>query len=125
MGQNCGIHITYPASCLGQHLHHGIQQLQAVRSRVSRVSIGKRLSDVSQSRSTQQSVHDSMGQDIRIRVAQQTFFKGNIYPAQNELSSLCQPMHIIAMSDPHVSSSHSSSASAIAMSSGVVTFRLR
>lgn len=76
-------------------------QLQAVGPSICGVCIREVPPDVSQSCAAQYGVHHSMGQHICIRVAVQTFFKGDLHAAQDELAPLYQAVNIVSMTDPH------------------------
>ena len=60
--------------------------------------------DVAQRRGAQQSVHDGVYQDVRIRMAQKTFFIRDFHPAEDQPPPLDQFMDIVSGSYAHTKS---------------------
>ena len=84
-----------------EDLCHAAGQLQAVGTGVLRVIVWEMLADIPQRRCAQHGIHHRMGQHVCVRMAQQTFFKGDLHPAKDQLALLYQTMYIIAVSNTH------------------------
>ena len=64
--------------------------------------------DVAEPGGAQQSVCHRVQQDICVGMSEKALFPGNLHPAEDQLSSLCQSVHIITVSYPDL---HDSSVS--------------
>ena len=105
---------------LRQHLPYLLQQDKAVRAEEGIIAVGKQMPNIAQCRDTQQRIHDSMGQHIRIAVSQQASVIRDIHTADDAFPAFRQAVHIIAMSNSHLSILPFRIASPRITSSGVV-----
>ena len=82
LGDHGDIHIPDPVP----RLHHPVSYLgskaHTVRTLIGRITVRKQVPDVSKTQSTEDSVHDRMEQDIRIRMSQKTFFIFYLYTSK-------------------------------------------
>ena len=110
LGDHSRIHIFDGPAVFLQNLRDTAGKTQGIRPLVSRITIRKMKPDIPEGRCAEQSVHNGMDQDIRIGMAEQTFFKGDIHSSQNESPALHKPVYIITGTYTHDNSSRSSSA---------------
>ena len=107
----------------GRHfVRHGPQQHAAVGVLVARVAVREMLADVAERGRAEQRVADRVDQNVCIRMALEPLLVRDLHAANDELSPGDQRVHVESLSYAHLCPSIDS---AIAMSSGKVTLRLR
>ena len=80
------------------------QQRDAVRALVARVGVREVPPDVAERECAEQRIHDRVREHIRIRVAVQSELERNIHAADDAPPSGNEPVYVITVSDPHISS---------------------
>ena len=95
------VDILHAITGLCEHTVNLAQKHDTVRPGIARVVVREKLADVPERRRAEQGVHQRVGQYVRVGMAQQSLLIGDLHPAEDQLSPLDQPVHIIPMSDSH------------------------
>ena len=117
------VDVAHPITRRSDLFRHVFQKQQGIRTLVLGVGVREMPPDISQPRRAQQGVGNGVEQHVGVGMAVQPLFVVDLHAAQYQVTAFHQPVHVVAMSDPHLVSS--SRSSAIFRSRGVVTFRFR
>ena len=124
--QNSRVDIGDGKAVFGKQRSDVSEQPEAVRPGVLRVRVREKLADIAERRRAEQGVHDRVGQNVRVRVTEQSLFKSELLAAQNEPPPLHEAVDVVAVADADVAHTHPSPrrfkiAAATARSAGVVS----
>lgn len=123
LGDHGHVDVAHPITRRSDLFRHVFQKQQGIRTLVLGVGVREMPPDISQPRRAQQGVGNGVEQHIGVGMAVQPLFVVDLHAAQYQVTAFHQPVHVVAMPDPHLGSS--SRSSAIFRSRGVVTFRFR
>lgn len=84
-----------------EHTDHIPQQLDAFRTLVFGIGIGKMLADISQRRRAQQRVHYGVDQNVRVGMTVESHLIWDLNAAEDQLTSFFEAMYVISVSDSH------------------------
>ena len=87
---------------LAETAHDLLEKQETVRAGKALVIIGKELAYIAHGGSAEQSIHERVNKHVRIGMTEKPFFIGDIHPAEYQPSVGHKPVHIIAMSYPHI-----------------------
>ena len=76
--------------------HSFLQKPDGIRPAEALIGIGEVRADIAHRAGAQQGVRQRVGGHIRVAVAKQAQFIGDIHPAEDQPPSLRQPVHVIA-----------------------------
>ena len=94
-----GVHVDDLAVTKPGQARGFVQEYAAPRPLPARVGVGEKRPDVLLAQRAQESVAQRVHQDVRIRVALQSFAMRNLHTAQDEFASGNQRMHVITDSN--------------------------
>src|SRR5216684_6394324 len=73
-----------------------LEEEQARRALPFRIGVRKMCADVAETGSSQQRVAQRVAQDVAIGMSDRAFVKWHFDPAENQFSSLCQPVQVVS-----------------------------
>lgn len=101
LGDHRAVNIPDIVAVLSQDAADLTQKLNAVSAEETVVIIGKELADIAERSRAEKRVHKSVRQNIRVGVAEQTFFIAYLDAAEDELSPLDKAVNVIPVSYTH------------------------
>src|SRR5713101_2542367 len=73
-----------------------LEEEQARRALPFRIGVREMRADVAETGSSQQRVAQRVAQDVAIGMSDRAFVKWHFDPAENQFSSLCQPVQVVS-----------------------------
>ena len=101
LGDHRTVNIPDIVAVLSQNSADLTQKPDAVSAEETVVIIGKELADIAERSRAEKRVHKRVRQNIRVRVAEQTFFIAYLNAAEDELSPLDKAVNVIPVSYTH------------------------
>ena len=96
LGNDRRVDVSDSPAGVGQDAADRAQQGEAVGARVGGVIVREVLSDVTERRGAQQSVHDRVQQHVRVRVPQKSELIGDLYASDDEVAPLGEAVHVVS-----------------------------
>ena len=100
-GADSDVHVPYGVPFVGHHSAHLREQKFAVGSLVSRVGVGKMISDVTECQGTEYRIAECVYRHIRVAVSEQPECVLQLYSAEPQLATFHKTVHVIPLSYSH------------------------